>query len=380
MEIAVLRERLPGERRVALAPAVVRPLVEAGWKIRIEAGAGEGAGWSDAAYTEAGARLEEDPERLLDGVELVLKVRPPLFGPDAPRNEVKLLRRGSVVASLLSPGGHPDLLPALAGQNVSALALERMPRITRAQRMDVLSSQATAAGYQAVLMAAGHLPRFFPMLTTAAGTVKPARVLVLGAGVAGLQAIATARRLGARVQGYDVRAAAGEQVRSLGATFLQEELPEDAEAEGGYARELAENEQERQLRFLGQHVPKADVVISTAQIPGRPAPLLITRNMVEEMAPGSVVVDLAGETGGNCELSSAGETVEHGGVAVMAPVDLPSRMAQHASEMFGRNLRSLLEHLADPEDEGLHLDPDDEIVDSILVVHQAQVRIPDGGG
>ena len=380
MEIAVLRERLPGERRVALAPAVVRPLVEAGWKVRIEAGAGEGAGWDDDAFREAGARLEKDPEHLLEGVQLVLKVRPPLFGPEAPRNEVELLGRGSVVASLLSPGGHPDLLRALAERNVSALALERMPRITRAQRMDVLSSQATAAGYQAVLMAAARLPRFFPMLTTAAGTMKPARILVLGAGVAGLQAIATARRLGATVQGYDVRAAAGEQVRSLGATFLQEELPEDAEAEGGYARELAENEQERQLRFLGQHVPKADVVISTAQIPGRPAPLLITRNMVEEMAPGSVVVDLAGETGGNCELSSAGETVEHGGVAVMAPVDLPSRMAQHASEMFGRNLRSLLEHLADPEDEGLHLDPDDEILDSILVVHQGQVRIPDGGG
>jgi len=379
MEIAVLREHHPGERRVALAPATIGPLAEAGWRIRVEAGAGLGAGWADHDFVDAGARVEMEPGPLLDGVRLVLKVRPPLHGPDAPRDEVALLPNGCVLASLLSPGGHPDLVEALATRGVSALALERMPRITRAQRMDVLSSQATAAGYQAVLVAAGHLPRFFPMLTTAAGTIKPARVLVLGAGVAGLQAIATARRLGASVQGYDVRAAAGEQVRSLGATFLQEEAPEDAEAEGGYARELKETEQERQLAFLGLHIPKADVVITTAQIPGRPAPLLITRSMVDEMTHGSVIVDLAGETGGNCELSEPDQVVRHSGVTVLAPLDLASGVAQHASEMFGKNLRALLDHLTGGEEGDLAVEPDDEIVKPILVTHEGTVRIPDRG-
>lgn len=383
MQIVVLRETRPGERRVALDPGAVSSLAEAGWGVRIEAGAGEGAGWRDGEYVKAGARVEGNPGALLDGVHVVLKVRPPTQGPDATRDEVELLPRGAVFASLLSPGAPPGLTKALAERGVSALALERMPRTTRAQRMDVLSSQATAAGYQAVLLAAARLPRFFPMLTTAAGTIKPARVLVLGAGVAGLQAIATARRLGAVVVGYDVRAAAGEQVRSLGATFLEEEAPEDAEAEGGYARELKETERERQLAFLGRHVPGADVVVTTAQIPGRPAPVLVTREMIEAMAPGSVIVDLAGETGGNCELSEAGETAVHAGVTILAPVDLPSGVPQHASEMFARNLRALLEHLAGedgPSDEGPALDPEDEIVGPILVTHAGTVRIPDGGG
>jgi H+-translocating NAD(P) transhydrogenase subunit alpha len=382
MEVAVLRERRPGEKRVALTPDLVLRLAEAGWKIRVEAGAGEGAGWPDGEFRKAGALIESEPGPLLDGVRLVLKVRPPLYGPDASTDEVATLPRGVILASLLSPGEHPGLLQAMADRGISAMALERMPRITRAQSMDVLSSQATAAGYQAVLMAASRLPRFFPMLTTAAGTIRPAKVLVLGAGVAGLQAIATARRLGASVQGYDIRAAAGEQVRSLGATFLEEVVPEDAETEGGYARELEESEKDRQLRFLDEHIPAVDVVISTAQIPGRPAPLLITRTAVEGMKGGSVVVDLAGESGGNCELSRPGEEVVHGGVTILAPLDLPSGMAQHASEMFARNLRALLDHLAEADESGekaLTLDPDDEIVGAILVTHDGALRVPGQG-
>jgi H+-translocating NAD(P) transhydrogenase subunit alpha len=382
MEVAVLRERRPGERRVALTPDVIVRLADAGWKVRMEAGAGEGAGWSDEAFRNVGARIESEPGPLLEGVRLVLKVRPPLFGPGADRDEVAGLPRGVILASLLSPGEHPDLLDALAKQGVSAIALERMPRITRAQSMDVLSSQATAAGYQAVLLAASRLPRFFPMLTTAAGTIRPAKVLVLGAGVAGLQAIATARRLGASVQGYDIRAAAGEQVRSLGATFLEEVVPEDAEAEGGYARELEESEKDRQLRFLEEHIPNVDVVISTAQIPGRPAPLLITRAAVDGMKAGSVIVDLAGESGGNCELARPDEEVVHGGVTVLAPLDLPSGMAQHASEMFARNVRTLMDHLAPADEEGertLKLDVDDEIVGAILVTHDGTLRVPGRG-
>lgn len=382
MEVAVLRERRPGERRVALTPDLVVRLAEAGWKVRVEAGAGEGAGWTDEEFRSAGARIESGSGPLLDGVRLVLKVRPPLYGQDSATDEVAALPRGVILASLLSPGEHPDLLQALADRGVSAIALERMPRITRAQSMDVLSSQATAAGYQAVLLAASRLPRFFPMLTTAAGTIRPAKVLILGAGVAGLQAIATARRLGASVQGYDIRAAAGEQVRSLGATFLEEVVPEDAEAEGGYARELEESEKDRQLRFLGEHIPAVDVVISTAQIPGRPAPLLITRSMVDGMKAGSVIIDLAGESGGNCELSSPDEEVVHGGVTILAPLDLPSGMAQHSSEMFARNLRTLMDHLAPAEEGGgrtLNLDPDDEIVGAILVTHDGALRVPGRG-
>jgi NAD(P) transhydrogenase subunit alpha len=246
--------------------------------------------------------------------------------------------------------------------------------------MDVLSSQATAAGYQAVLLAATHLPRFFPMLTTAAGTIRPAKVTVLGAGVAGLQAIATARKLGAVVQGYDIRAAAAEQVRSLGATFLQEEeenLPEGGEGSGGYARALGDDEKSRQLAFLDGRLPESDVIITTAQIPGRPAPLLVTRKAVEGMRRGSVIVDLAGETGGNCELSQAGETVLHQGVTILAPTDLPSGVAQHASAMYGTNLLALLK-LVVKEGE-LALDLGDDLVNAVLATHEGKVRTPDGG-
>ncbi len=377
MEIAVLRERHPLERRVALAPSQISPLEALGIQVRVEAGAGTRAGWSDEEYRAAGARVEDDLGALLEDVACVLKIRPPRDGSDGEADEVARLPSGSLLISFLSPGEPPGLLEALASREVSAIAMERMPRTTRAQRMDALSSQASAGGYRAVLLAATQLPRFFPMLTTAAGTIPPAKVIVLGAGVAGLQAIATARRLGASVQGYDIRSAAAEQVRSLGATFLEEDEEEaaleEAETEGGYARALQETERDRQLAFLARHVPKADVVITTAQIPGRPAPLLVTREMVEEMAAGSVVIDLAGESGGNCELSRAGETVEHGGVTILAPIDLPAGVAQHSSRMYGTNLTAVLQHLV--EDGELQLDLEDEIVDAVLVTHGSTVRV-----
>ncbi len=379
MRAAVLRETDPQERRVGLAPSHIPALVEAGWEVRVESGAGTRSGWTDEDYREAGARVEAEREALLENVQCVVKVRPPTLGSDGD-SEVHDLPSGAVLVSFLSPGAAPALAEKLAVQGISAIAMERIPRTTRAQRMDALSSQATASGYRAVLLAAAHLPRFFPMLTTAAGTVRPAKVIVLGAGVAGLQAIATARRLGAIVQGYDIRAAAAEQVESLGATFLREdeELAEEAEAEGGYARALAESERDRQLAFLGRHIPGADAVVTTAQIPGKPAPLLVTRSMAEGMATGSVIVDLAGETGGNCELSVPGQTVVHEGVTILAPVDLPSGVAQHSSQMLGTNISALLALLV--RDGSLELDLSDDIVDSVLVTHEGAVRIPDSGG
>jgi len=375
MVIAVLKEHHTGERRVALPPAQARALGQKGIQVRVETGAGEAAGWGDDAYLQAGIGVHADLGELLSGVSAVLKVRPFLTGAEAFRNETALLPRNAVTLSLMSPGADPGLLAALAERGVTAMALERIPRSTRAQRMDVLSSQATVAGYRAVLLAAELLPRFFPMLTTAAGTVPPARVLVLGAGVAGLQAIASARRLGASVMGYDIRPAAREQIRSLGAKALEEEAAAQAEAEGGYARALEAQEAERQRALLGHHVPLQDVVITTAQIPGRKAPLLVTEEMVRAMRPGSVIVDLAGETGGNCEISQPGRAVVLGGVQVVAPLDLPSRGAEHASTMFGRNLQALIEHLA-PKG-SFALDFDEEITAAITLLRAGVNPIAD---
>jgi H+-translocating NAD(P) transhydrogenase subunit alpha len=367
MKIAVFRESAEGERRVALAPSNIRVLKELGLEVVVESGAGEAAGWPDAAFREEGAQVADSRSSLLDGARVLLRIRPPQV------EEARELPRGGLQISFLSPRAE-GVAEALASEGVDAVAMERVPRSTRAQRMDALSSQATCAGYVAVLRAARHLPRFLPMLTTAAGTIRPARFLVLGAGVAGLQAIATARRLGAQVQGYDIRTAAAEQVRSLGATFLQAELPEEAEVEGGYARELSGSEEERQAQLLAEHVPRADAVISTAQIPGRPAPVLITREMVERMKSGAVVVDLAAETGGNCELTRPGETVRHGQVSILGPVHAASDLPQHASEMYGRNVSALLGHLV--QEGELVLSLDDEICDAMLAVLNGRIRSP----
>ena len=325
----------------------------------VETGAGEGAYFPDAAYLAAGAELRGRRELLVECEVLLAVQRPPLA-------DLEALQSGAALIALLQPARAGDYVAAARARGLSLLAMELVPRITRAQTMDVLSSQATVAGYQAVLLGASHLARLLPMLTTAAGTIPPGRVLVLGAGVAGLQAIATARRLGGVVSAFDVRAAVKEQVQSLGATFVEAEaVAASAEGEGGYARELGQDQQRKVLEAIGKQLPGADLVISTAQIPGKPAPRLITAEMVGRMKPGSVIVDLAVEAGGNCELSRAGETVMASGVTILAPVNLPSEIPQHASVMYSRNLQSLLEHLV--RDGRLALDPGDPIAGPMLL-------------
>ena len=328
--IGVPRETAPGERRVALTPETARKLATAGARIRIERGAGLAAGFTDEAYAETGAEPVADIAHALDAADIVLCVQPP-----APAQLLRM-RQGAVLIGLLAPEAQPERAEAIRSRGLIAFPLERLPRTTRAQAMDVLSSQAGMAGYKAMLVAAGLAPRFFPMLTTAAGTIRPSKVLVIGAGVAGLQAIATARRLGAQVEGFDVRPETREQIESLGARFL--DLGVSAAGEGGYARALTDEERAEQQRRLAEHLKGVDVVVTTAAVPGRAAPRIITRAMVEGMKPGSVVVDLAAESGGNCEATRPGETVETGGVTVAGPLDLASSGAVHASEMYARNL------------------------------------------
>jgi NAD(P) transhydrogenase subunit alpha len=329
----------------------------------VERGAGAAAYFTDDAYSTAGATLVDAAAAL--GADVVVKVQKPST------SEAQQLKSGAILISLL-PAGSSDLLQTLAQRGVSVLALERVPRITRAQSMDILSSQATIAGYKAVLLAGEHAAKLLPMLTTAAGNIPPAKAFVIGAGVAGLMAIATARRLGAVVSGFDIRAAAREQVLSLGATFVGPELQADAEAAGGYARAQTDDEQQRTLEALGRHIRDQDVVITTALIPNRPAPRLITREMVATMRPCSVIVDLAAESGGNCELTSAGETVQHNGVVIVGPLNLPSTVPYHASLMFSKNVLTLLQHLI--KDGQITLNLDDEITGPMCVVHDGTVR------
>jgi NAD(P) transhydrogenase subunit alpha len=365
MRIAVPMETAAGERRVALAPDHVGRLVKQGHELRVQRGAGAAAGFPDEAYRSAGASLHDAARGAAEGAAVVARVR----APDA--READELPAGTLVIGLLAPSRSGPILERLAARGVDALAMERVPRTTRAQAMDALSSQATLAGYKAILLGAAALPRILPMMTTAAGTLAPAKTFVIGAGVAGLQAIATARRLGAVVSAFDVRPAVKEQVQSLGASFV--EVPQlAAEGAGGYAKELAAAEQERVLQAIAAHLREVDLVVTTAQVPGRPAPRLVTAEMVRTMRPGSVVVDLAADTGGNCELTRAGETVVEAGVTVLGPVDLPASIPLHASQLYGRNVAALLQHLA-PEG-ALRLDPDDEIAGPMLVVHAGKVR------
>jgi NAD(P) transhydrogenase subunit alpha len=351
MRVAVPRETAPGERRVALVPETVSKLRDTGFEVRVERGAGDAAGFPDGTYEEAGAELVEG-RSLLAGAEGVVRVAPPSA------DESSALESGTVLIGFLQPLTDADGVARLRERGVVAFAMESIPRITRAQPMDALSSQATVAGYKAVLLAADRVPKLFPMLMTAAGTIAPVRALVIGAGVAGLQAIATARRLGAVVSGFDVRPAVKEQVESLGASFLDLGVRTE-ETEGGYATELTPEQQARQQEALEERIPEFDVVVTTAAVPGRPAPKLIPRSAVEGMRPGSVIVDVAAETGGNCELTRPGEVVDHNGVAIVGTTNLPSLMAFHASQLYSRNVSSLLQHLA-PNGE-LALDWEDEI-------------------
>ncbi len=361
MRIGVPTETAPGERRVALVPEIVRKLTGQGHEVVIEPGAGAGAGLPDDLFTEAGATTG-DPW----SADAVVKV----IAPNA--EEAGRLGEGSVLIGFLAPLTDAEGIERLAQHHVTGFAMEKIPRISRAQSMDALSSQATVSGYHAVLTAAEQLPRFFPMLMTAAGTIKPAQVLVLGAGVAGLQAIATARRLGAVVTAFDVRAAVKEQVQSLGAKFFEVEGIADAAVETGYARELTEEEQQRQRAALQVQIAKSDVVITTALVPGRPAPKLITAEAVANMTNGSVIIDLAAEAGGNCEGTQQGEVIRTDrGVTIDGRLNLPSRMAEHASQLYARNVMSLLELMTGEENE-LKLDFDDEVLQGACVARDGK--------
>jgi len=367
MQIGVPKETAPRERRVALAPDSVARLVKAGAQVIVEQGAGLAASFPDSAYVAAGATIGATAADVLAVSDVVTKVQRP-----SP-NEARAIKSGAVLISLFQPSTSADVLPVLAERSVTALSLERVPRITRAQSMDVLSSQSTVAGYKAVLIGASMMPKFLPMLTTAAGNIAPAKAFVLGAGVAGLQAIATARRLGAVVSAFDVRPAVREQVQSLGATFVAADaIASDAEDKGGYAREQSAEQQQRTAALLHDHLKQMDLVVTTAQIPGRPAPRLITEAMVAEMRAGSVIIDLAAESGGNCELTKPGETVNANGVIIHGAVDVPSTVPTHASQMFGRNVLTLLQHLM--KDGVVTVDVNDEIAGPMCVVYQGQLR------
>ena len=371
MQLGVVRETAAYERRVALVPETVKRLVARKHRIVVETGAGIAAGVSDADYVSAGAEVLRDAASVFAQADVLLRIQPPSD------IEVALMRPDQTIISFVFALTRPDLVDKLAARGVNLLSVDAVPRTTLAQMMDVLSSQATLAGYRAVLLAAEALPKLMPMLMTAAGTIAPAKVLVVGAGVAGLQAIATARRLGATVEAFDVRRVAKEQVESLGARFVEVDGDEDAQTAGGYAREVSEAYKSRQAEVLAAHVAKADAVITTALIPGRPAPRIVTAAMVEGMHAGSVLVDLAAEQGGNCELTRPGERIRTpNGVTVIGEVNLPSQMAVHASQMWSRNMEKLLLHLLGKDSAQLQLDTDDEITRGVVTLRAGRVVDP----
>ncbi len=368
MIVAVPRETALSERRVALVPETVQRLVKSGAEVRIARGAGVSAAFPDDDYVKAGASIVDDPAALLSSADVVVTVgkEPPEF--------FAQLRRGSTLVGFLNPLGDPGIVQTLSSAGVTALAMEMIPRITRAQSMDALSSQSNIAGYKAVLLAAAALPKFFPMLTTAAGTIPPARALILGAGVAGLQAIATARRLGAVVSGYDVRAVVKEQVQSLGATFLEFDLGESAEGTGGYAKELTPEQQDRQRAWMVEQIGKNDVVITTALVPGRRAPILISEAAIAAMKPGSVIVDLAAEAGGNAALTQPNETIVTGnGVTIIGTTNLAATMPYNASQLYSRNVHALLSPFI--KDGTFALDFDDDVIKGACITRDGQALV-----
>jgi H+-translocating NAD(P) transhydrogenase subunit alpha len=367
MRIGVPKETAEGEHRVALVPEVVRKLAggENGLEVVVERGAGAGALIPDAQYEEAGAQMVDEPGSVFEA-DVVVKVASPN------QDEIAKLRSDGVLIGFLQPLTAGDSIRSIAETGATSFAMEAIPRISRAQSMDALSSQANIGGYKSVLIAATEIGRFFPMLMTAAGTIRPATVLVLGAGVAGLQAIATARRLGAVVQGFDVRAAVKEQVESLGAHFLEFDLGGDLEGAGGYAKELTPEQQARQQELMAEAIGKVDVVITTAAVPGRRAPILVTEEAVQKMKPGSVIVDLAAETGGNCELTEPGQTVVRYDVKILGLLNIPSTMAEHASQLYARNIQSLLELMIGDEGQ-LSLDFDDEVIAGACITRDGEI-------
>jgi NAD(P) transhydrogenase subunit alpha len=366
MRIAVPRESTAGETRVAAIPETVEKLVQAGNEVFVQSGSGVAAGHPDTQYTAAGGQVKADFASTVEGANAVVKVRKPTD------EEINSIPGGAVLIGYLDPLTDDDTTRKLSERKVTAFAMESVPRTTRAQSMDALSSQATVSGYKAVLIAADEAPKFLPMLTTAAGTVRPAKVFIIGAGVAGLQAIATARRLGAIVSAFDTRPVVREQVESLGAKFVEIDLGvDDAETSGGYATELTDEQKQKQTELMSKTVTESDIVITTAAVPGRKAPELIPANVVDQMKPGSVIVDLAAETGGNCTLTELGQVIEHNGVKIVGPSNLPATMPMHASQLYAKNVSNLLELMID--EGSLSIDFDDEIVAGACVTHEGKL-------
>lgn len=369
-QIFVPKEIRELEKRVAVTPETVKKLVKMGYGVSVQSGAGEFSFISDKEYEEAGAKVGSDLGKLYAEADIVLKVQPPDKAGD--KHEAELLKEGCILISHLVPQNEVETLKLLVKRKISCFSMNLIPRITIAQKMDSLSSQASIAGYKAVLMGASQLPKYFPLLMTAAGTITPARVVILGAGVAGLQAIATARRLGANVEVSDVRMAVKEQVESLGAKFIMVETDEDMEDAGGYAKEQSEDFLRRQREEVGKRIANSDVTITTALIPGRPAPMLIPADTVERMKPGSVIVDLAVEQGGNCELSEPGKTVSKHGVTIIGELNIPSSVSIHASQLYAKNLLNLIDHVT--KEGNFQLDESEEVTDGALLTHQGAVR------
>lgn len=368
MKIGLLRETVENETRVALIPAMVSEISKIGATILVEKDAGLKAAFPDDAYEKAGAEIISDAKKVYQEADLVLKIQPP--GLDGSK-EIDWMGEGSSLIGMLSPVTNLDLVEKMLKKKITAFSLEFVPRITRAQSMDVLSSMSTVAGYKAVLLATQYFGKFFPLLMTAAGTIPPAGVFVLGAGVAGLQAIATAKRLGAKVEAFDVRPSVKEQIESLGARFVEMELPEDVETKDGYAKEISEDFIKKELEAIGSRLPKTDIVISTAQVFGKKAPILLTEEMVKSMRTGSVIIDLAAEQGGNCELTDVGKAVRKHGVVIAGPVNLAAKMPTHASQMFSRNVVNFVKHLYQAEDK--KLDFEDEITKGSCICSDGQV-------
>lgn len=366
MRIAVAKEIEVGERRVALIPDIVARLVKQGIEIWVEAGAGEQSFHANEAYEAVGAKIIDDTAKLWGEADVLVKVAPPR------EEEIHQLREGGILVGFLNPLSNPIIIDRLRQRGVTAFSMEMIPRTTKAQSMDALSSQAAIAGYKAVLLAAATAPKFFPMLTTAAGTIRPAKVFIMGAGVAGLQAIATARRLGAVVEAFDIRPAVKEEVQSLGAKFIEVKLDEDTVAEGGYAKEISEESKRRTQEMVADTVAGADIVITTAQVPGKKAPRLITEEMFARIKPGAVVVDLAAEQGGNCAYTEAGKDIVRNGVTIVGPINLPSSMPVHASQMYAKNISTFVQYLM--KDGGVDLNFEDEIIGCTCVAHGHEIR------
>ena len=369
MIVGVPKETSEHEKRVALTPDTVKKLIDKGLQVHLEKDAGRASNYLDHSYREAGAEIVDSKDQLFAEADILLSIQTP------DRDYLSRLKEGAVLVCFLWALQNRETVEFLKSARITALGMDAVPRISRAQSMDALSSMSSIAGYKAALIGANNLDRYLPMMMTAAGTIAPAKVLVLGAGVAGLQAIATTKRLGAKVEAFDIRPAVKEQVESLGASFVEvPDLDEDSETEGGYAKELAEDEQERQRQVIHEHAKKSDIIITTALIPGKQAPLLVTEAMVADMKPGSVIVDLAAEQGGNCELTREGETVEVNEVRIVGPVNLPSQLAHHASQLYSKNMMALLDHLI--EEGEPHFDFEDEITKNTTITHAGEIISP----